>query len=157
MAGSVNKVILVGNLTADPEVRRLNNGNAVVNIRMATNESWRDKSTGERKEKTEYHNVVVFDENICKVAEQYLKKGSTVYIEGSLQTRSWDDQAGVKKFTTEVVIQRFGGALTMLGSPPGGREDKPAPDRKQGDYGASNGAGSRLSGRDLDDTDEIPF
>jgi single-strand DNA-binding protein len=161
MSGSVNKVILVGNLGADPEVRRLNNGSAVVNMRIATSETWRDKSSGERKEKTEWHNVVIFDENICKVAEQYLKKGSTVYLEGALQTRSWEDQSGTKKFTTEVVIQRFGGTLTMLGSPPGdraapAREERPA-NSQGGSYAAQSGAGANVRGNDLDDLDEIPF
>ncbi|WP_062202642.1 single-stranded DNA-binding protein [Aureimonas sp. AU12] len=116
MAGSVNKVILVGNLGADPEIRRLNSGDSVVNLRIATSESWRDKASGERKEKTEWHNVVIFNENLVKVAEQYLKKGSTVYIEGQLQTRSWDDQSGQKKYATEVVLQRFRGELQMLGA-----------------------------------------
>jgi single-strand DNA-binding protein len=115
MAGSVNKVILIGNLGKDPEVRRLNSGEPVVNLRVATSESWRDKASGERREKTEWHNVVIFNENIAKVAEQYLKKGSTVYIEGQLQTRKWTDQAGVEKYTTEVVLQRYRGELTMLG------------------------------------------
>src|SRR5262249_9453198 len=115
MAGSVNKVILVGNLGKDPEVRRLNSGEPVVNLRIATSENWRDKQSGERKEKTEWHSVVIFNENLAKVAEQYLKKGSTVYIEGQLQTRKWTDQQGVEKYTTEVVLQRFRGELTMLG------------------------------------------
>jgi single-strand DNA-binding protein len=115
MAGSVNKVILVGNLGADPEVRRLNSGDAVVNLRIATSESWRDRASGERRERTEWHNVVIFNENLVKVAEQYLKKGQTVYIEGQLQTRSWDDQSGQKRYTTEVVLQRFRGELQMLG------------------------------------------
>ncbi|GGD30901.1 single-stranded DNA-binding protein [Aureimonas glaciei] len=157
MAGSVNKVILVGNLGADPETRRLNNGSAVVNMRLATSESWRDKSSGERKENTQWHNVVIFDENICKVAEQYLRKGSTVYIEGQLQTRSWEDQGGQKKYTTEIVLQRFGGTLTMLGSPPGDRQERQAePERQRGGgYTSSTGAGANVVGRDLDD--EIPF
>ena len=115
MAGSVNKVILIGNLGKDPEVRRLNSGDPVVNLSVATSESWRDKQSGERKEKTEWHRVVIFNENIAKVAEQYLKKGSTVYIEGQLQTRKWTDQAGVEKYSTEVVLQKFRGELTMLG------------------------------------------
>jgi single-strand DNA-binding protein len=115
MAGSVNKVILIGNLGKDPEVRRLNSGEPVVNLSVATSESWRDKQSGERKEKTEWHRVVIFNENIAKVAEQYLKKGSTVYIEGQLQTRKWTDQAGVEKYSTEVVLQKFRGELTMLG------------------------------------------
>src|SRR5580704_2743546 len=115
MAGSVNKVILVGNLGKDPEIRTLNSGDRVANLRIATSENWRDKATGERKEKTEWHSVVIFNENIVKVAEQYLKKGSSVYIEGSLQTRKWTDQAGVEKYSTEVVLQKFRGELTMLG------------------------------------------
>jgi single-strand DNA-binding protein len=122
MAGSVNKVTLVGNLGKDPEVRRLNNGDPVVNLSIATSETWRDKQSGERKEKTEWHRVVIFNENIAKVAEQYLKKGSTVYIEGSLQTRKYE-QNGVEKYTTEVVLQKYRGELTMLGgkSDGGGR------------------------------------
>lgn len=162
MSGYVNRVILIGNLGADPEVRRLQNGDAVVNMRIATSETWRDKSSGERKEKTEWHNVVVFDQNIVKVAEQYLRKGSTVYLEGSLQTRSWEDQSGVKKFTTEVVLQRFGGTLTMLGGPPGDREERSAPAKQErpaksqgGSYASASGAGDSLRGNGLDD--EIPF
>ena len=114
MAGSVNKVILVGNLGADPEVRRLNSGDQVVNFRVATSESWRDKTSGERKEKTEWHNVVIFNENLGKVAEQYCKKGTKVYVEGQLQTRKWQDQSGADKYTTEVVLQRFRGELQLL-------------------------------------------
>ena len=114
MAGSVNKVILVGNLGADPEIRRLNSGEPVVNIRIATSESWRDKNSGERKEKTEWHNVVIFNDQIAKVAEQYLKKGMKVYVEGQLQTRKWQDQTGADKYTTEVVLQKFRGELQML-------------------------------------------
>ena len=114
MAGSVNKVILVGNLGGDPEVRRLNSGAAVVNLRIATSESWRDKTTGERQERTEWHNVVIYNENLGKIAEQYLKKGSKVYVEGQLQTRKWQDQSGQDKYTTEVVLQRFRGELTLL-------------------------------------------
>ncbi len=114
MAGSVNKVILVGNLGRDPESRRLNNGGQVVNLRVATSESWRDKGTGERQERTEWHSVVIYNENLAKIAEQYLKKGSKVYIEGQLQTRKWQDQSGVDKYTTEVVLQRFRGELTLL-------------------------------------------
>jgi len=116
MAGSVNKVILVGNLGRDPEVRRLSNGEPVVNLRLATSETWKDKGTGERKEKTEWHSVVIFNENLARVAEQYLKKGSKVYVEGQLQTRKWTDQQGVEKYTTEVVLQRFRGELTILDS-----------------------------------------
>jgi single-strand DNA-binding protein len=114
MAGSVNKVILIGNLGADPEVRRLQSGDAVVNLRIATSESWKDKNSGERKEKTEWHQVVVFNDQICKVAEQYLRKGMKVYVEGSLQTRKWTDQSGADKYTTEIVLQKFRGELQML-------------------------------------------
>jgi single-strand DNA-binding protein len=124
MAGSVNKVILVGNLGRDPEVRRLGSGEPVVNLRIATSESWRDKQTGERKEKTEWHSVVIFNENLAKVAEQYLKKGSKVYIEGQLQTRKWQDQSGVEKYTTEIVLQRFRGDLTILDSRGQGGSDE---------------------------------
>ena len=120
MAGSVNKVILVGNLGADPEIRRLNSGDPVVNIRIATSESWRDKNSGERKEKTEWHNVVIFNDNLAKVAEQYLKKGMKVYVEGQLQTRKWQDQSGADRYTTEVVLQRFRGELQLLDSRGGG-------------------------------------
>ncbi len=115
MAGSVNKVILIGNLGRDPEVRSFQNGGKVVNLRIATSENWRDRATGERKERTEWHSVAIFDENIAKVAEQYLKKGSTVYIEGQLETRKWQDQSGQDKYTTEVVLRPFRSAMTMLG------------------------------------------
>lgn len=114
MAGSVNKCILVGNLVADPEIRRTQDGRPIANIRLATNESWRDKATGERKEKAEYHRVVIFNEGLCKVVEQYLKKGAKVYIEGALQTRKWTDKDGVEKYSTEVVLQGFNATLTML-------------------------------------------
>src|SRR5688572_21116248 len=120
MAGSVNKVILVGNLGKDPEVRRLNSGDPVVNFSLATSETWRDKQSGERREKTEWHNVVIFNENLGKVAEQYLRKGSKVYIEGQLQTRQWEDQQGQKRSTTEIVLQKFRGELQMLDSRGGG-------------------------------------
>ncbi|MCX7341560.1 MAG: single-stranded DNA-binding protein [Hyphomicrobiales bacterium] len=117
MSGSVNKVILIGNLGKDPEVRRMPSGDAVVNFSLATTESWRDKATGERKDKTEWHDVVIFNENLAKVAESYLRKGSKVYIEGQLQTREWDDQqSGQKRRRTEVVLQRFRGELTLLDS-----------------------------------------
>ena len=160
MAGSVNKVILVGNLGKDPEVRRLNSGEPVVNLSLATSESWRDKQTGERKEKTEWHRVVIFNENLAKVAEQYLKKGSTVYIEGQLQTRKWTDQAGVEKYSTEVVLQKFRGELTMLGGrgDGGGRSYE---DEGGGGFTAKAGGKRSSSGpsesfnQDLDD--EIPF
>lgn len=114
MAGSVNKVILIGNLGKDPEVRRMNSGEPVVNLRIATSETWRDKQSGERREKTEWHQVVIFNENLAKVAEQYLKKGSKVYIEGQLQTRKYTDASGVEKYSTEIVLQRYRGELTML-------------------------------------------
>jgi single-strand DNA-binding protein len=116
MAGSVNKVILVGNLGADPEVRRMNSGDPVVNLRIATSESWRDKSSGERREKTEWHNVVIFNDQLAKVAENYLKKGAKVYLEGQLQTRKWQDRDGNDKYTTEVVLQRYRGEMQMLDS-----------------------------------------
>ena len=160
MAGSVNKVILVGNLGRDPEIRTLNSGDRVANLRIATSETWRDKATGERKEKTEWHQVVIFNENIVKVAENYLRKGSTVYVEGSLQTRKWTDQQGVEKYSTEIVLQRFRGELTMIG----GRGEGASSGGD--DYGSSSGfqpAGGRAQGAgpkesysaDLDD--EIPF
>src|SRR5271157_2844443 len=114
MAGSVNKVTLIGNLGKDPEVRRLNSGDQVVSFSLATSESWRDKTTGERRERTEWHNIVIFNENLGKVAEQYLKKGSKVYVEGQLQTRKWQDQSGQDRYTTEVVVNRFRGDLTLL-------------------------------------------
>jgi single-strand DNA-binding protein len=159
MAGSVNKVILVGNLGKDPEVRRLNSGEPVVNLSVATSESWRDKQTGERKEKTEWHRVVIFNENIAKVAEQYLKKGSTVYIEGQLQTRKYQDNSGAEKYTTEVVLQRFRGELTMLGGKGDGA--RAMEDDSGGFSGGARGAKRAASGpsenfsQDLDD--EIPF
>ena len=165
MAGSVNKVILVGNLGKDPEVRRLNSGEPVVNLRIATSENWKDKATGERKERTEWHNVVIFNENLARVAEQYLRKGSKVYVEGQLQTRKWQDQSGQEKYTTEVVLQRFRGELTILDGRGGAGE---AGDQEQGqisrggDFGRSAptekrpamaGGGGRYN--DLDD--DIPF
>lgn len=120
MAGSVNKVILVGNLGKDPEIRRTQDGRPIANLSIATSETWRDKGTGERKEKTEWHRVVIFNEGLCKVAEQYLKKGAKVYIEGQLQTRKWTDQSGVEKYSTEVVLQGFNSNLTMLDGRGGG-------------------------------------
>lgn len=159
MAGSVNKVILVGNLGRDPEIRTLNSGDRVANLRIATSEQWRDKATGERKERTEWHQVVIFNENLVKVAENYLKKGSTVYIEGALQTRKYE-QNGVEKYTTEVVLQRFRGELTMLGGRGGGAESDEGGYRSGGaDFGGggrAQGAGPRESfAADLDD--DIPF
>src|SRR4051812_1969608 len=122
MAGSVNKVIIVGNLGKDPEIRTLNSGDRVANLTIATSETWRDKQSGERKEKTEWHRVVIFNDNLVKVAESYLKKGSSVYIEGSLQTRKWTDNAGAEKYSTEIVLQKFRGELTMLGGRGGDAE-----------------------------------
>lgn len=142
MAGSVNKVILVANLVADPEIRRLNSGDPVVNLRVATNESWRDKNTGERKEKAEFHNVVIFNDNLAKVAEQYLKKGAKVYVEGSLQTREYE-KSGETRRITEVVLQKFRGELQMLDKPDGEK-----PGRQQSYAEQSGGA---------DDADSIPF
>ncbi len=160
MAGSVNKVILVGNLGADPDVRRLSSGDPVVNLSVATSESWRDKQSGERRERTEWHRVVIFNEQLAKVAEQYLKKGMKVYIEGQLQTRSWEDQSGQKKYTTEVVLQRFRGEMQMLDSRnagDGGGQIGGGGQRGGGsDFGQSgpSGGGGDFS-RDMDD--EIPF
>lgn len=136
MAGSVNKVILVGNLGRDPETRRLGSGDPVVNLRIATSESWKDKGSGERKEKTEWHSVVIFNENLCRIAEQYLRKGSKVYLEGQLQTRKWQDQSGQDRYSTEVVISRFRGDLTLLD----GRND-----RQGGDYGDDQDGGGQVS------------
>ena len=149
MAGSVNKVILVGNLGKDPEVRRMTSGDAVVNLSIATSESWRDKSSGERKEKTEWHRVVIFNKNLAEVAEKYLRKGAKVYVEGQLQTRKWTDKDGAEKYSTEVVLQNFRGELTMLDGKGGG-----------GEGGGSFGGGARETPasfqRDEMD-DEIPF
>ena len=157
MAGSVNKVILIGNLGADPEIRRTQDGRPIANLRIATSETWRDKNTGERKEKTEWHRVVIFNENIIKVAENYLKKGSTVYVEGSLQTRKYE-QNGVEKYTTEIVLQKFRGELTMLG----GRGDGGGASRGgDDDYssGFSTGGANKPSGpkESYDLNDDIPF
>ena len=138
MAGSVNKVILVGNLGKDPDVRRLNSGDQVVSFSVATSETWRDKTSGERKEKTEWHNVVIFNENLGKVAEQYCKKGTKVYLEGQLQTRKWQDQSGNDRYTTEVVLQRFRGELQLLDSRAGGEGRQSFPDEERA-AGASFG------------------
>jgi single-strand DNA-binding protein len=165
MAGSINKVILVGNLGRDPEVRRMNNGDPVVNLSVATSESWRDKNSGERREKTEWHRVVIFNDQIAKVAENYLKKGMKVYVEGQLQTRKWTDQNGQEKYSTEIVLQRFRGDLQMLDSRGEGGGSFQGSD--SGGYdsfgGGSGGGGQRsmdgpkedFSRNDLDD--EIPF
>ncbi|HEY3948284.1 single-stranded DNA-binding protein [Phenylobacterium sp.] len=160
MAGSVNKVILIGNLGADPEIRSLNSGDRVANLRIATSENWRDKGSGERREKTEWHRVVVFNENIVRVCEQYLRKGAKVYVEGALQTRKYQDQSGAERFSTEIVLQKFRGELTMLDGRGEGAEAG-----EGGGY--SNGGGFSSGPRtqsaapredfsaDLDD--EIPF
>lgn len=165
MAGSVNKVILVGNLGRDPEIRTMQSGEEVCQLSVATSETWRDKASGERKERTEWHRVVIFNENLVKVAKQYLKKGSKVYLEGSLQTRKWTDKDGVEKFTTEVVLQRYRGELTMLdGRGEGGGGGGFSSSDDYGSGGGSSGSfggGSRSGGSapprrdDLDD--EIPF
>ncbi len=149
MAGSVNKVILVGNLGRDPEVRRLGSGEPVVNLRIATSENWRDKASGERKERTEWHSVVIFNENLARIAEQYLRKGSTVYIEGQLQTRKWQDQSGQERYTTEVVLQRFRGELTLLGGrgEGGGRGEMAEYDGGGSDFGSASPMESSGGGR----------
>jgi single-strand DNA-binding protein len=165
MAGSVNKVILVGNLGRDPEIRSTQDGTKVANLSLATSEQWRDRTSGERRERTEWHRVVVFNDKLCEVIEKYLKKGSKVYIEGQLQTRKWTDQSGVEKYTTEVVLQRFRGELTMLdgrqdGSSSGYSEDGGSGGGYGGGSGGGSGGGyggggSGGGGSDLDD--EIPF
>lgn len=173
MAGSVNKVILIGNLGKDPEVRSLQNGGKVCNLSIATSESWKDKGTGERKERTEWHRVVIFNENLTMVAERYLKKGSKVYIEGQIETRKWTDQSGVEKYSTEIVLRQFRGELTLLdsressgggayGGGGGGRDDygdapvrEPARAPSGGGGGFGGGGGGFAPGPDLDD--EIPF
>ena len=181
MAGSVNKVILIGNLGADPEIRRTQDGRPIANLNIATSETWRDRTSGERKEKTEWHRVVIFNEGLCKVAEQYLKKGAKVYIEGALQTRKWTDQAGVEKYSTEIVLQGFNSTLTMLdgrgeggggamesrGGSRGGSSDfgggsgddyygqSPSSSGRGGSAGKSNSGGGGNFSRDLDD--DIPF
>jgi single-strand DNA-binding protein len=166
MAGSVNKVILIGNLGKDPEVRRLNSGDQVVNFTLATSENWRDKNSGERKEKTEWHNVVIFNENLGKVVEQYCKKGSKVYVEGQLQTRKWQDKDGNDRYTTEIVLQRFRGELTLLDSRGGGADRDSFPEEGGGRSSSFNRAaaserrpalsgGGGAGGGEIDD--DIPF
>jgi single-strand DNA-binding protein len=181
MAGSVNKVILVGNLGADPEIRRTQDGRPIANLRVATSETWRDKGSGERKERTEWHRVVIFNEGLCRVAEQYLKKGAKVYIEGQLQTRKWQDQSGQERYSTEVVLQGFNSVLTMLDGRSGGmgagmsdndqmgygggmdEMDAPAPARRVASSGgggrSGGGGGGRQGGGGFDKPldDEIPF
>jgi len=179
MAGSVNKVILVGNLGRDPEVRSFANGGKVCNLRIATSETWRDRNSGERKERTEWHSVAIFNENLAKIAEQYLRKGSTVYIEGQLETRKWTDQQGQERYTTEVVLRPFRGELTLLGGRGegggsgggggggsyggggsgggfGGGYDE-GPSYGGGSSGGGSGSGARGGGSRPDFDDEIPF
>jgi len=165
MAGSVNKVILIGNLGADPEIKRTQDGRPIANLRIATSDTWRDKATGERKEKTEWHSVVIFNEQIGKIVEQYCKKGSKVYVEGQLQTRKWTDQSGAEKYSTEIVLQRFRGELTLLDSRGGGSgESFAGEERSSGaaSFGRSSPvdkrpapAGAGGGGPDIDD--DIPF
>jgi single-strand DNA-binding protein len=146
MAGSVNKVILVGNLGRDPEIRSMQSGEEIAQLSLATSETWKDKASGERKERTEWHRVVIFNENLVKVAKQFLKKGSKVYIEGSLQTRKWTDKDGAEKYTTEVVLQRFRGELTMLDGREGGGGGGGSYGGGGDDYGSSGGAGGSSGG-----------
>jgi single-strand DNA-binding protein len=164
MAGSVNKVILIGNLGADPEIRRTQDGRPIANLRVATSESWRDKTTGERKEKTEWHRVVIFNEGLCKIVEQYLKKGSKVYLEGALQTRKWTDKEGHERYSTEVVLQGFNSQLTMLDTRGGGGASADSSDDfgSSGPSGGSSAARERKpalagAGKSGDMDDEIPF
>ena len=155
MAGSVNKVILIGNLGADPEVRLSQDGKKIVNMRLATSESWKDRQTGERRERTEWHRVVCFSDGLSGIIEQYVKKGSKIYVEGQLRTRKWQDQSGQDRYSTEVVLDGFNGVVTMLDSRGGGGGDAPSYGGGD-DYGAPSGGGdSGPVGDDLDD--EIPF
>ncbi len=161
MAGSVNKVILVGNLGADPEARSLNNGGEVVNMRVATSESWNDKQSGQRQERTEWHNVVIFNENLGRVAKNYLRKGSKVYLEGQIQTRKWTDQSGNDRYTTEVVLQRFRGELVLLDRAEGGRGGDFGSDQG-GNTGEGGSGGSRPkrpqpAAFDTELDDDVPF
>ena len=159
MAGSVNKVILIGNLGADPEIRHTQDGNPICHLRLATSETWRDRNTGDRRERTEWHRVVIFNEGLCKIAEQYLRKGSKVYLEGQLQTRKWQDQSGQDRYSTEVVLQRFNSNLTLLDSR---RDSEAMRSEGGGDSGSGGGGGSAPAARsggggteELDD--DIPF
>jgi single-strand DNA-binding protein len=163
MAGSVNKVILVGNLGKDPEIRRTQDGRPIANLSVATSETWRDKATGERKDKTEWHRVVIFNEGLCKIAEQYLKKGAKIYLEGQLQTRKWTDQSGAEKYTTEVVLQGFNSALTMLEGRAGAGGGSFGDDAG-GDFGSAGPSSApprrvaaAAGGRNGDMDDDIPF
>jgi single-strand DNA-binding protein len=167
VAGSVNKVILIGNLGKDPEARSMNNGGEVVSFSLATSENWNDKASGERKEKTEWHNIVIFNENLGRIAKQYLRKGSSVYLEGQLQTRKWTDQNGNDKYTTEVVLQRFRGELTLLGGREGGGSSSGGSggganwgeDRGSNPFGSGAGKGQSGGGSafDSDLDDDVPF
>lgn len=169
MAGSVNKVILVGNLGRDPEVRTFSNGGKVCNLRIATSETWRDKATGERKERTEWHSVAILNENLAKIAEQYLRKGSKVYVEGQLETRKWQDQSGQDRYTTEVVLRPFRGELTLLDGRDGGGQGGGGGGYRGGAQGggydegpsygggAGGGGAAPASGGRADFDDEIPF
>lgn len=161
MAGTVNKVILIGYLGADPEIRHTQDGRPIGNIRIATSETWRDKTTGERKERTEWHRVTIFNDGLCRVAEQFLKKGSKIYLEGQLQTRKWTDQGGQERYSTEVVLQNFNHTLTMLdGRGEGGGGNYPPPANSPDDYGSTRtrgGVGGGTGQVDPDLDDEIPF
>ena len=171
MAGSVNKVILIGNLGAAPEVRNFQNGGTVCNLRIATSDTWKDKNTGERREKTEWHQVAIFQEGLVRIAEQYLRKGAKVYIEGKLQTRKWQDQSGADRYSTEVVLQGFDGTLTMLDGrgegggqgggggnySGGGQSGGGYGGGSSGGYGGGNSGGGAPSGGGSDMDDEIPF
>ena len=161
MAGSVNKVILIGNLGRDPEIRTMQNGGRVANLSLATSESWRDKASGERRERTEWHRVVIFDERLIDVVEKYTRKGSKLFVEGQIQTRKWTDQSGQERYTTEIVLQRFRGGITMLdsradgGGGDYGREDSGGGAPGGGSGSGGGGGGEPTGGGDFDD--EIPF
>ncbi len=165
MAGSVNKVIIIGNFGRDPEVRTFSNGGKVVNLRIATSETWKDRNTGERRERTEWHSVAIFNEALGRIAEQYLRKGSTVYIEGQLETRKWQDQSGADRYSTEVVLRPYGGNLTLLGGRGdggngggnGGGYDGPPADGGYGGYDDRSSGGSSNQGGGSNIDDEIPF
>ena len=149
MAGSVNKVILVGNLGADPEIKRTQDGRPIANLSVATSDSWRDKATGERKEKTEWHRVVIFSEGLCKIAEQYLKKGAKVYLEGQLQTRKWQDKDGKDRYSTEVVLQNFNSTLTMLDSRNGAGGGAGRTERRRGAASGGGGCAAEAGGKGM--------
>jgi single-strand DNA-binding protein len=162
MAGSVNKVILIGNLGADPEIRRTQDGRPIANLRVATSESWKDKTTGERREKTEWHRVVIFNEGLCGIVEKYLKKGAKIYLEGALQTRKWQDKEGHDRYSTEVVLQGFNSVLTMLDRAGGGAGAGAPLENGGSEFGASGPmqkrpAAAAAGGRRDDMDDEIPF